>query len=73
MQDGLEMLARIVVLRSGLYVLPVALGGHALLLAFVVVFRAVRGFFRDAAAVFLALGAGSTADGNSSLGCFGVL
>ena len=51
----------------------VALGGHALLRAFVVVFRAVRGFFRDAAAVFLALGAASTAGGNSNFGCFAIL
>jgi hypothetical protein len=45
---------------------------HATLRGFVVVFRAVRGFFREAAAVFLALGAALTEDGNSSLGCFAV-
>jgi len=45
---------------------------HATLRAFVAVFRAVRGFFRDAAAGFLALGAALTEDGESSLGCFAV-
>ena len=45
---------------------------HAALRGFVAIFRAVRGFFRDAATVFLALGAALTEDGNSSLGCFAV-
>ena len=58
----------------GAHVLPAehSLGSHATLRAFVAVFRAVRGFFRAAAAVFLALGAALTEDGNSSLGCFAV-
>src|ERR1019366_1595756 len=38
--------------------------------AFVAVFRAARGFFRAAAAVFLALPAALTGDSGSSLGCF---
>ena len=45
---------------------------QATLRAFVAVFRAVRGFFRNASAGFLALGAAFTEDGNSSLGCFAV-
>ena len=45
---------------------------HAALRVFVAVFRPVRGFFRDAAAVFLALGAALAGDSNSSLGCFAV-
>ena len=40
--------------------------------AFIAVFRAVRGFFRASAAVFLALGAALTTDGNSGLCCFAV-
>ena len=43
---------------------------HAALRVFVAVFRPVRGFFRAAAAVFLALGAALVEDSNSSLGCF---
>src|SRR6202162_4358235 len=43
---------------------------HATLRGFVALFRAVRGFFRDAAAVFLALGTALTEERNSSLGCF---
>ncbi len=43
---------------------------HAALRVFVAVFRPVRRFFRDAAAVFLALGAALAEDSNSSLGCF---
>ena len=39
---------------------------HATLRAF------VRGFFRDATAVFFALGAASTANGNAGLGCLAV-
>jgi hypothetical protein len=46
--------------------------GHATLRAFVAVFRAMRGFLRDATAVFLALGAALTEDGNSILSCFAV-
>src|ERR1019366_251363 len=45
---------------------------HAILRAFVAVFRTVRGFFRAAAAVFLALPAALTGDSGSSLGCFAV-
>src|ERR1019366_1920965 len=45
---------------------------HATLRAFVAVFRAVRGFFRDAAAGFFVFGAPLTEDGDSSLGCFPV-
>ena len=45
---------------------------HAALRVFVAVFRPVRGFFRDAAAVFLALGAALAEESNSSLGCFEV-
>ena len=45
---------------------------HATLRAFVAVFRAVRGFFRDAAAGFFVFGAALTEDGDSSLGCFAV-
>ena len=44
---------------------------HDALRAFVAVSRVVCGF-RACAAVFLALGAGLTTDGNSSLGCFAV-
>ena len=44
---------------------------HATLRVFVAVFRAVRGFFRDAA-VFLALGAALAEDCNFILGCFEV-
>jgi hypothetical protein len=44
---------------------------HATLRAFVASF-ARRGRFRDAAAVFLFLGAALTTDGNPSLGCFAV-
>jgi len=46
--------------------------GQATLRGLVAVFRPVRGFFRDAAAVFLALGAALAEDSNSSLGCFAV-
>jgi hypothetical protein len=45
--------------------------GHATLRVFVAAFRAVRGFFRDAA-VFLTFGWALTEDRNSSLGCFAV-
>jgi hypothetical protein len=45
---------------------------HATLRGFVALFRAVRGFSRDAARVFLALGAALIEDGNSSLDCFEV-
>jgi hypothetical protein len=45
---------------------------HATLRGFVTVFRAVRGFSRDAATVVLALGAALIEDGNSSLDCFEV-
>jgi hypothetical protein len=45
---------------------------HAALRAFVAIFRAVRGFFRACAKVFLALGAALTTDGNASLGCLAV-
>ena len=45
---------------------------HATLRGFVALFRTVRGFFRDAARVFLALGAALIEDGNSSLDCFEV-
>jgi hypothetical protein len=45
---------------------------HAALRAFVAVLRAVRGFFRACAAVFLALVAVLTTDGNSCLGSFAV-
>ena len=43
-------------------------GIHAALRAFVAVFRAVRGFFRAAAAGFLAVGTALITDGNSGLG-----
>jgi hypothetical protein len=45
---------------------------HPTLRVFVAVFRPVRGFFRDAAAVFLALGAALVEDSNSILGRFEV-
>jgi hypothetical protein len=45
--------------------------GHAIL-RFVAVFRLARGFFRDAPAVVLALGAALSEDDNSSWDCFGV-
>ena len=45
---------------------------HAALRAFVAVFRVVCGFFGADGAVFLALGAASSAGGDSSLGCFAV-
>ena len=45
---------------------------HATLRGFVALFRAVRGLFRDAARVFLALGTALIEDGNSSLDCFEV-
>src|SRR5260370_4143337 len=55
--------------RSCLRVYP---RSHAALQAFVAVFRALRDFLRAGAAVFLALGAALTTDGNSRLGCFAV-
>jgi hypothetical protein len=45
---------------------------HATSRAFIALFRAVRGFFRNAAAGFRALGVALTEDGDSSLGCFAV-
>ena len=45
---------------------------YATLRAFVVVFRAVLGFFLDVSAVFLALCDALAEDGNSILGCFAV-
>jgi hypothetical protein len=45
---------------------------HATLRGFVAVFRAARGFFRNATTGFFALGAALTEDGESSLGCFAV-
>src|ERR1019366_3993691 len=45
---------------------------HAILRAFVAVFRTARGFFGAAAAVFLALPAALTGASSSSLGCFAV-
>ena len=56
--------------HRGRHVLPAGTGSHAALRAFVAVFRAVGGFFRTRAAVFLPLVAAWTAAGNSSLGCF---
>jgi len=55
--------------REGLGFRP---SSHAALRVFVAVFRPVRGFFRDADAVFLALGAALAEDSNSILGCFEV-
>lgn len=59
--------------RSACHVLPCerGIGSHAILRAFIAVFRTMRGFFGAAAAVFFALAA-TTGDGNSSLGCFAV-
>lgn len=46
--------------------------GQATLRALAAVFRPVRVFFREPAAVFLALGVALAEDSNSSLGCFEV-